>query len=114
MYYIQKKTSLQRKPGMLRCYGALNLAPSSSSNKVLWTSCNLDVLTYMAVLAVHLGAAELLANKAETEANLRHWTSIKILLVILLWDRSQCPMIPASGIIHQLVLQWELLCPSLL
>lgn len=76
---------------MLRCYGAFNLAPSPSSNKVLWPSCNLDVLAYMAVLAVHLGDAELLANKDETEATLRHWTSVKILLVILLQDRSQSP-----------------------
>jgi len=103
MYYIHKKTSLQRKPGMLRCYGTVHLAPSSSSNMVLWPSCNLDILAYMAALEAHLEDAELLANKAETEANLRRQTSVKILLVILLQDRSQSPMIPESAIINQVV-----------
>lgn len=100
-----EKNSLERKPGMLRCYGAFNLGPSPSSNMVLWPSCNLDVLTYTAVLAVHLGDAKLLTKKAESEANLRHWISVKILLVILLQDRNQSSIIPASAIINQLVVQ---------
>lgn len=47
---------------MLRCYGAFNLVPSPSSNKVLWLSCGLDVFAYVAVLAGHLADEELLVS----------------------------------------------------
>lgn len=95
---------------MLRCYRAFNLVPSPSSNKILWPSCDLDVFAYVAVLAGHLGDAELLAK---LRLKLRQWTSIKILLVILFQDSSQSQMILASAI-NQLVVPWQPLCPPLL
>lgn len=100
---------------MQRCCGAFNAAPSPSSNFMLWPSCSLDVHACVAALAVHSGDAGLLANRTETYTNLRHWTSPSILYrLILLQVRSQSVATPASAIINQLGIQWQLLCPSVL
>lgn len=68
MYCIQKKkTSLQRKPAMLRCYRAFNLVPSPSSNKILWPSCDLECICLCGSTSRALRRCRIV-SKVETEA----------------------------------------------
>lgn len=102
----KKKYYIQQKPlwkGNQECQDAMGL-PACPQAPPATQCCGLPAISRYSPIW-HLGDAQLLANKAESEANLRHQTSIKILLVILLRGRNRSPMIPASVTVNQLGLK---------